>query len=49
MRKTTALAVLKWGVLLTAVLFLVVGLLNREYREVLRKAVAICLECIGIG
>ncbi len=32
-----------------ALLFIMIGLLQQEQLEVLRKAVKICLECIGIG
>lgn len=31
------------------VLFLILGVVNGETAIVLRKAVSICLECIGIG
>lgn len=39
----------RYSVLMISVLFIGVGILNQEYREVLQKAVRICLECIGIG
>ena len=29
--------------------FIVAGVIREEHLEVLRKAVNICLECIGIG
>lgn len=32
-----------------AVAFIVIGITREEHLEVLRKAVNICLECIGIG
>lgn len=35
--------------LLLAALLLALGLLNGQYQTVLRKAVMVCLECIGIG
>lgn len=35
--------------LFISVLFIIIGLLGREYVSVLNKAVRICLECIGIG
>ncbi len=40
---------LKYALLLLAAAFLAVGILRQEYLAVLRKAVMICLECIGIG
>lgn len=41
--------VLRYGVLLTALLLTACGLANGEHQEVLQKAVRICLECIGVG
>ena len=32
-----------------AIVFIVVGCINREFHDVFMKAVYICLECIGIG
>ncbi|MBQ7961058.1 MAG: hypothetical protein IJ289_00545 [Clostridia bacterium] len=32
-----------------SVAFIVAGVIREEHLEVLRKAVNICLECIGIG
>ncbi|GAB6087134.1 hypothetical protein JCM11672_24060 [Alkaliphilus crotonatoxidans] len=32
-----------------AIGLLMVGVLNQEYEAVYRKAINICLECIGIG
>jgi len=43
---------LRWvpiGVLAAAVMSVAVGAAGGEPREVLGKAVRICLECIGIG
>jgi hypothetical protein len=38
------------GVVLAASLvFIAVGIIRREHLVVLKKAVNICLECIGIG
>ena len=34
---------------LLAAAFLAAGLYQKEYTEVLNKAILICLECIGIG
>lgn len=42
-------SIVRAAVLLAAVAFLMVGILQREYLEVLQKAARICLECIGIG
>lgn len=36
-------------VFLTGVICLTAGLLNGGYQDALRKAILICLECIGIG
>lgn len=49
MNKAKAFLALRWGLLALAAAFIGAGLLNREYQEVLGKAVRICLECIGIG
>lgn len=35
--------------LILGAVFVIIGLLNKEYLTVLNKAVRICLECIGIG
>lgn len=43
---------IRWPSLLllaAALVFIALGVLSGEYREVLGKAVRICLECIGIG
>ena len=37
------------AVLLTALAFIIFGILREEHLVVLKKAVNICLECIGIG
>lgn len=39
----------RYGLLAAAILLTAVGLVRREYVEVMQKAVTICLECIGIG
>lgn len=41
--------VLRWLMLAAAVAFIVYGVSRGEQVEVLQKAAAICLECIGIG
>lgn len=40
---------LRAGVLAAALAFLGIGIALGEYRDVMQKAVRICLECIGIG
>lgn len=49
MRENKRKHLVSWTVLLLALLFIGIGLMNQEYLEVLQKAVRICLECIGIG
>jgi hypothetical protein len=41
--------VLRWGLIGAAGALILAGLLTGEALEVLRKAILICLECIGIG
>ncbi len=41
--------ILRIGVLAMAVVFIIAGILRREYLEVFQKAVKICLECFGLG
>ncbi len=36
-------------ILVTAVVLIAAGLLDDGYRDVMSKAVMICMECIGIG
>ena len=31
------------------ILFMVVGFMNDQFTNIFRKAVMICLECIGLG
>lgn len=48
MKSRVALFV-RYGLLGTALVLISIGLLREEQREVMQKAVRICLECIGIG
>ncbi|ARC84068.1 hypothetical protein U732_588 [Clostridium argentinense CDC 2741] len=41
--------ILKYGILIGSILLIVLGSMRGEHRTVLKKAVNICLECIGIG
>ncbi len=44
--------VYRWGsyaLFLTGIIFFVLGRLRGEHLVVMKKAVNICLECIGIG
>ena len=36
-------------ILLTAVVFIALGIIQQEHQVVWKKAVNICLECVGIG
>lgn len=36
-------------ILATATVMIIAGISGGEYRDVLSKAVMICMECIGIG
>lgn len=39
-----------WSIgLLTGIVFLLLGFADGQLTEIYRKAVMICLECIGIG
>lgn len=40
---------MRWVLLCLAVVFILLGIYRGETQDVLRKAVNICLECIGIG
>ncbi len=42
-------AVLRWGILTVAVVFVILGCLWGGARDVLTKAINICSECIGLG
>lgn len=36
-------------IIAVAVTFILIGIVREEHYEVLRKAITVCLECIGIG
>ena len=40
----------KWSIgIAVGIIFLVLGAFDGQFTEIYRKAVMICLECIGIG
>ena len=40
----------KWGIgVILGVVCLVIGFFEEQFVEIYRKAVMICLECLGIG
>ncbi len=41
--------IIRAALLLLGITFILIGISRGEQGEVLRKAVKICLECIGIG
>ena len=41
--------IIRWLILATAVLMIIAGLTGGAFRDVMTKAVMICMECIGIG
>ena len=45
-RKTFPFWILGLGI---GILFLTLGFVNDQFTDIFRKAVMICLECIGIG
>lgn len=40
---------LKYGILITSLTFIAGGIYRKEVSIFFRKAINICLECIGIG
>ncbi len=47
--KVNKTIVFRCTVLLFAIAFIIIGLINGEHMDVMRKAIRVCLECIGIG
>ncbi len=43
------LALIRYGILLMGLSFVFIGIYRNEVGIVLKKAINICLECIGIG
>lgn len=39
----------KYGILIMSISFIITGIYRDEVRIVFKKAINICLECIGIG
>jgi len=44
-----AKSIFRFSVLAAGVVLAALGMLRGELNEILRKAVVVCLECIGIG
>ncbi len=49
MAKNKARGAAQWLLCVVAVAFIVAGVLRGEVAVVLKKAVNLCLECIGLG
>lgn len=49
MKKQRKINSMRYGFLLLAFAFIIIGVKNGEMYGVLQKAAHICLECIGIG
>ena len=41
--------IIQLSLLITSVVLIIFGVLKGEAREVLSKAIIVCMECIGIG
>lgn len=48
-RKKSMGIFMRWILLCLAIVFILLGMYRGETQDVLRKAVNICMECIGIG
>jgi len=40
---------IKYGILIMSISFIITGIYREEVRIIFKKAINICLECIGIG
>ena len=49
MNKIRKLQFVRWGLLVLSVVFIFVGIFLGENETVMKKAINICLECIGVG
>jgi len=49
MGRRVVLPYIKYGLLVIAILFICFGICRGEHLIVLKKAINICLECIGLG
>ncbi len=36
-------------IIVLSIIFIIIGIINGEYIDILNKATRVCLECIGIG
>jgi len=41
--------IIRYGILITSISFIITGVYRGELSIVFKKAINICLECIGIG
>lgn len=49
MKKRIKSGYLKYPLLVLSLIFLIFGMIRQEHLTVLKKAVNICMECIGVG
>lgn len=40
---------IRYGILVVSLLLIAIGIWKQEYQEVMKKAIQVCLSCIGIG
>jgi len=41
--------IIRYAILVIAVFFIIVGVIQSGYQDTLRRAAVVCLECVGIG